>query len=174
MKPSTLLGLDSSARLPRKRVCGIIYKYPNRWTVDFDYFYTGEPQGAVFHIDLTLESGTGTIESHGPKLVVLPKPGAHHLSTSYQFSSEGTSRQSIVTLTTAAWPDAQVLASARIDKVIKWPTLEERNFDLAQDLIGAREWNRKRCSPESGTHLSAGRPHGSLPAGEQRQHDVRR
>jgi tetratricopeptide (TPR) repeat protein len=136
-QPTSSLSQSTSPSPGTNSVSGLEVKPAEggRWLVDFDYFYTGEPQGAVFHIDLTLESGTGTTEFHGPKLAALPQPGAHHVRTSYQFSSEGTSRQFIVTITTAAWPDPQVLASERIDRVITWPTLDERDFDIAQNLI---------------------------------------
>jgi len=105
------------------------------WQVDFDYFYTGEPQGAVFHIDLNMEAGSKISEFHGPKLDVLPKPGANHVSTSYLFSSEGTSRQLTVRLTTGDWQNPQELASTHVDQLITWPTLDQRNFNLAQNMI---------------------------------------
>jgi tetratricopeptide (TPR) repeat protein len=114
-----------------------------RWLVNFDYFFTGEPSDAVFHIDLTLKNRPETITPlvyHGPA-VQRPQPGAHHFATSFDYSSPGTSTQFIVSLTnggfgvTTASADVKVLAAQRVDQVVTWPSIEERQFYLARDMI---------------------------------------
>jgi tetratricopeptide (TPR) repeat protein len=113
--------------------------------VDFDYVFTGEPSDAVFHIDLTLQTRPDTVPPrifHGPA-VRRPEPGAHHLATSFDYPSEGTSTQFIISMTNGGFgvttlsPNVKVLATQRVDQVITWPTWEERNLHLARDMISS-------------------------------------
>jgi ankyrin repeat protein len=114
-----------------------------RWLVDFDYFFTGEPSDAMFHIDLTLQTRADAVTPliyHGPP-VKRPQSGAHHFATSFDYSSAGTSTQFIVSMTnggfgvTTASADVRVLATQRIDQVVTWPSAQERQFYLARDMI---------------------------------------
>lgn len=112
-----------------------------RWLVEFDYFFTGEPSDAVFHVDLTVRSGPDTtVRYHGPA-VQRPKSGANHFATSFDYGVAGTSTQFIVCMSdggfgvTTASADVKVLATQRVDQVATWPTLQERQFYLARDMI---------------------------------------
>jgi len=106
----------------------------DQWVVNFDYFYTGEPPGAEFHIDLAMQANAVTAEFHGPVLPIRPQPGAHHIAVSFRYPIDVTAQQLIVRLTTAT-PTAQLLATQRIDKVITGPTQDEVDLYRARGMI---------------------------------------
>jgi tetratricopeptide (TPR) repeat protein len=115
------------------------------WLVEFDYVFTGKPKTAVFRIEVTPQSGTTTAAFNGSVgRLFPPESGAHHVLTSLRYPGEGTSDQIIVTMAGAS-PDGKVLASQRINKVITWPTQDEKDFDTAYDMIdnGSRELLRQ-------------------------------
>lgn len=127
-----------------------------RWQVDFDYVFAGDQPDAVFHIDLTVqprpEANTSYV-FHGPA-IRRAEPGAHHFSTSFDYPSEATSTQFIVSLTTGGFgptpasTDVKVLASERIDQVVKWPSGETRQYYLARDLLNSgTDENLHRARP---------------------------
>lgn len=115
------------------------------WQVDFDYSFTGDPPDAMFHVDLTLQvpqHGDAPLVFHGPPVGRRPEPGAHHVSTSFEYSApSATSTQFIVSMAsggmgvTTSSPGVKVLATARIDKVVTWPSAEERQYYLARDMV---------------------------------------
>jgi tetratricopeptide (TPR) repeat protein len=107
----------------------------NDWLLDFDYSYTGEPSGAVFRIEVTPLAGSGTGAFINPfKQLYPPQPGVHHVATALDYPGEGTSGQIIVAITTGL-PEGKVLATQRIDQTTRWPTQDERDFEIAYDLI---------------------------------------
>jgi tetratricopeptide (TPR) repeat protein len=111
------------------------------WLLDFTYVYSGSPPGAVFRIETPPQPG-GT----SPPLEFVsdatkqfpPKPGRHQIAMALAYPGDGTSGQVIVSI---LGPDGRVLATERVDQVIRWPTKDERDFDLAYSMIenGSRE-----------------------------------
>jgi hypothetical protein len=61
-----------------------------------------------------------------------PKLGRHHIAMALFYPGDGTSGQVIVSI---LGPSGTVLGTARIDKVIRWPTKGQRDFDLAYSMI---------------------------------------
>lgn len=103
------------------------------WLLDFDYVYSGDPPGAVFRIETPPQAGTSPIEfSSDATKQFPPKPGRHHVAMALLYPGDGTSGQVIVSIVA---PNGTVLASQRIDKVIRWPTKEQRDLDLAYSMI---------------------------------------
>ena len=103
------------------------------WLLDFDYVYSGTPPGAVFRIETPPQPGTSPVGfvSDATKQFP-PKPGRHHVATALLYPGDGTSGQVVVSIVA---PDGTVLGSQRIDKVIRWPSKEQRDFDLAYSMI---------------------------------------
>ena len=108
---------------------------PGEWLLDFDYVYTGEPAGAVFRIETPPQPGTspGEFVRDATKQFP-PKPGRHHVAMALHYPGDGTSGQVIVSIV-APPPDGRVLASQRIEKIIQWPTKDEKDFELAYSMI---------------------------------------
>jgi hypothetical protein len=103
------------------------------WLLDFDYVYSGSPPGAVFRIETPPQAGTSPVEfvSDATKQFP-PKLGRHHIAMALFYPGDGTSGQVIVSI---LGPSGTVLGTARIDKVIRWPTKGQRDFDLAYSMI---------------------------------------
>jgi tetratricopeptide (TPR) repeat protein len=105
------------------------------WFLDFDYAFLGKPF-AQFRIELIPESGLDTKQFRGAeKRLNPPQPGKHHVSTVLEYPGEGRSVQIVVSLVRDE-PNGATIASARIDKIIQWPTKEERDLRYATDAIG--------------------------------------
>jgi tetratricopeptide (TPR) repeat protein len=103
------------------------------WLLDFDYVYSGSPPGAVFRIETPPQPGTGAPEFTSDATKQFPpRPGRHHVAMALHYPGDGTSGQVIVSILA---PNGAVLGSHRIDKVIRWPTKEQRDFDIAQAMI---------------------------------------
>jgi tetratricopeptide (TPR) repeat protein len=103
------------------------------WLLDFDYVYDGQPPGAAFRIEVRPRAGTPATFQRFAARLYPPKPGAHHVATYLPYPGEGTSEQVVVSL--AAGNDGKAFASQSIDKVITWPTQDEKDFDTAYDMI---------------------------------------
>jgi Tfp pilus assembly protein PilF len=103
------------------------------WLLEFDYVYSGSPPGAVFRIETPPQSGTSPLGfvSDATKQFP-PKPGSHHVGMALLYPGDGTSGEVIVSIVA---PDGTVLGSQRIDKVIRWATKAQRDFDTAYSLI---------------------------------------
>ncbi len=114
-----------------------------KWLLDFDYVYSGSPPGAVFRIETPPQSGTSPLEfvSDATKQFP-PKPGRHHVAMALLYPGDGTSGQVIVSI---LGPDGTTLGTERIDKVIRWPTKDQRDFELAYSMIenGRRDMLRE-------------------------------
>ncbi len=104
------------------------------WLLDFDYVYSGSPPGAVFRIETPPQPGTNPAADfvRDATKQFPPKPGRHHVAMALQYAGDGTSGQVIVSI---VGPNGAVLASQRIDKVIRWPTKDQRDLDLAFAMI---------------------------------------
>ena len=114
------------------------------WLLDFDYVYSGSPPGAVFRIETPPQAGTSPSSDfvRDATKQFPPKPGRHHVAMALLYPGDGTSGQVIVSIVA---PDGKVLGTQRIDKVIRWPTKDQRDFDLAYAMIenGSRDMLRQ-------------------------------
>jgi tetratricopeptide (TPR) repeat protein len=145
---------SEAAVLPGKSfVSGLTVKQdkPGQWTVDFDYYYTGEPRFAALRIDLAPVPGSSQ-GSDGARrrdtYLPVAQPGTHHVSAQIAYpGNEQTTRQISAKLLTSMTGN-QVIASQEIERVIDWPTFQtwirqqqmsqsspEANFNRAVELI---------------------------------------
>lgn len=116
-------------------ISGVLVKpgHDGDWLLDFDYALV-EKMMIRFRIEVIPKPGAHTPGFRGAETRLFPpKHGRHHISTLLQYPGEGTSAQIIVSMVREA--DGDVLASQRIDKVIQWPTQDERALRNAIDTI---------------------------------------
>src|SRR5271165_548637 len=119
------------------------------WIADFDYFYTGGTRQPAIQIKLLPRPQVGYVGPvNNDTFVRKIERGRHHVSAEINHPLiEGTTRQIVVTLTTAM-PNGPVFASTQIDQVIDWPRYEtyyadrqfaktspKQSFDTAVALI---------------------------------------
>jgi tetratricopeptide (TPR) repeat protein len=103
------------------------------WLLDFTYGYSGSPPSAVFRIETPPQAGTSPLDFTSDVTKQFPpKPGRHHVSMALLYPGDGTSGQVIVSI---LGPDGAVLGTQRIDKVIRWPTKDQRDLSLAFSMI---------------------------------------
>jgi len=121
----------------------------NRWYLHFEYTYTGEPSGATFRVETPPQDGTGTdpavFRSARTKIWVPPKLGSNSGFSELALPGAGTSGQVIVSMVDA---NGKVFASARIDKVIKWPSQADQDFRAAVELIDSNREDEVRSARE--------------------------
>jgi tetratricopeptide (TPR) repeat protein len=104
------------------------------WLLDFDYAYTGQPP-ALLRVELVAKPGMASNTFNGIQLRTgLLVPGALRIKTVLQYPGESTTSQVVVSIVRNE-PNYPVLTSAHLDKVIQWPSQDQRDFRLAVNLI---------------------------------------
>jgi tetratricopeptide (TPR) repeat protein len=114
------------------------------WLLDFDYVFLGKPM-AVFRIELIPRPGTPASAFQGTKTRLIgPMFGRNHISTVLQYPGEGTSVEIVVSLVRDG-AETETLASARLAKVIQWPSKDDVDLRYAIDAIdnGSKEMLRE-------------------------------
>jgi hypothetical protein len=134
--PELMLVADPPEEGAATSVSGIDVKAAGtegEWLLDFDYVYSGDPPGAVFRIETPPLSGTSPPKFYSEATKQFPPtPGSHHVKMALLYPGDGTSGQVIVSIVA---PGGTVLGSQGIDKVIRWPTKEQRDLDAAFSMI---------------------------------------
>ena len=118
-------------------ISGIIVKpgMDGDWLLEFDYAFVGKPL-AKFRVDHLVKSGADApVLRNMNKAFPVPQAGRHHAATVLSHPGEGTSTRIVVSLVPISQESAP-LASQSIDKVIQWPTQDQRDVRYASDAIG--------------------------------------
>ena len=100
---------------------------PGVWTVDFDYFYTGEPLSAALAVELTPQRGAPPAPQEAERYqTFLPHPvrGTHHARAEIRYPGGQQRTLGVAVTMRRQMFSPDVVASQRMDQVIDWPDFQ--------------------------------------------------
>jgi len=117
------------------------------WTVEFDYFYTGQPIDGVLIAELP-QDGTGNANWLPPEarhmFLQRAEQGQHHVSARLNYPPGGGITRRVTVVLKSQRPEQAGRVEQQVDQVIEWP--DAATYNLNQQILAYTPENNLRVA----------------------------